>query len=253
MAKSSNLSAQRLDDSTLYRRVFQRLPVFLRRRIDPLEYSIDRFVGSANTSADATVLDAGSGQGRFAHHFTQDLYIGLDLGVGHRNWDYSQLNLRADLAAIPLVSSSVDTVLNIQVLEHVPSPDRVLAEIHRVLRPGGHLYLTAPQGWHEHQQPHDYFRFTSFALQSLLERAGFQEIGIQPLGGYFHYLGHRLTYIPKILFANRGGWSRAALLPLELLSLVLFGFLAPILCFYLDGLDRKKEFTLGYRCVALKA
>ncbi len=252
MPKNSNLLAPSVDDSTFYRRAFQRLPAFLRRRIDPLEHSIDRFVRSARTSGSATVLDAGSGEGRFAHHFTQHLYIGLDLGIGNRNWDYSQLHLQADLAAIPLVSSSVDTVLNIQVLEHVPGPDRVLAEIHRVLRPGGHLYLTAPQGWHEHQQPHDYFRFTRYALQSLLERAGFQDVYIQPLGGYFQYLGHRLTYIPKILFTDRAGFPRVALLPLELLSLFVFCFLTPILCFYLDRLDRKQEFTLGYRCVALK-
>jgi SAM-dependent methyltransferase len=160
--------------------------------------------------------------------------------------------LLGDLSAIPIDSESVDIVLNIQVLEHVTSPAQILREIHRVLKPGGTLYLTAPQGWHEHQSPHDYFRFTREALQLLFEEAGFPDPKIESQGGYFHYLGHRLTYIPKVLFGSRSGLLRGLFFPLELLSLSLFCFCLPVLCYYLDRLDSRQEFTLGYRCVVVK-
>jgi SAM-dependent methyltransferase len=176
----------------------------------------------------------------------------LDSTVGEPDWDYSNIDLCADLMAIPIATETVDLVLNTQVLEHVAHPALVLGEIHRVLRPGGELLLTAPQGWHEHQQPHDFFRFTRFSLELLLDHAGFSKYQIEPFGGYFHYLGHRLTFIPKVLFQERRGILRVALFPVELATLFFCCFVIPLLCFYLDRLDEKKEFTLCYRVLASK-
>ncbi len=235
-----------------YLGVYHFVPEFLKRRINPLEYAIQDFVRSACSVGREVVLDAGAGEGRFAPYFATDLYVALDSAVGAGNWDYSRLDIQADLVSIPLVSASVNTAMNIQVLEHVTHPELVLKEIYRVLKPGGRLYLTAPQGWHEHQIPHDYFRFTQFSLQLLLRSAGFRKVRVEPMGGYFHYLGHRLTYVPKILFFERGWALRALFLPLEWLILLLCCFLGPIACYYLDELDRERYFTLCYRCLAIK-
>jgi SAM-dependent methyltransferase len=236
-----------------YLRAFELLPGFLKRRIFPLDDSIHSFMLEVKpANSDGLVLDAGSGEGRFREYFSGCRYLAIDSQVGDSSWDYSNVDVAADLAAIPLPTCSTDLVLNIQVLEHVSDPQEVVNELFRVLKPGGRLLLTAPQGWHEHQQPNDFFRFTQYSLTPIFSTAGFRSVEVQPIGGYFHYLGHRLTFIPKILFQKRSGWLRVVLFPLELLSLVVFCFLSPLVCYYFDSFDTDKEFTLCYKCVATK-
>jgi len=77
-------------------------------------------------------------------------------------------------SAFPLASGSYSAVLCSQVLEHSFSPEQLLSECHRVLRPGGGLLLTVPFLWPEHEQPWDAQRFTSFGLRQRLEAAGFR-------------------------------------------------------------------------------
>jgi SAM-dependent methyltransferase len=236
-----------------YQRVYQLLPEFLKRRINPLDYAIRDFVRSAaQFRPGGTVLDAGAGESRFATCFANHFYVALDSCVGDPSWDYRKIDVWADLAALPVASESADMVINTQVLEHVRNPEPVIREIYRVLKPGGRLYLTAPQGWPEHQQPNDFFRFTRYSLKSLFEKAGFRHVEIASLGGYFHYLGHRLSFVPKVVFPGLPAALRIPLLPLEVIVLALFCFLFPLVCFYLDPLDRNREFTLCYRCLAVK-
>ena len=52
--------------------------------------------------------------------------------------------IRLDLQAIDLPDSSLDVVLTPHVLEHVPDTDKALAELFRVMRPGGHVLLQVP-------------------------------------------------------------------------------------------------------------
>ena len=53
-------------------------------------------------------------------------------------------DIRIDLQDIALADASVDVLLTPHVLEHVPDTARALAEIHRVLSPGGRMYLQVP-------------------------------------------------------------------------------------------------------------
>ena len=53
-------------------------------------------------------------------------------------------DIRIDLQQIELPDESIDVLLTPHVLEHVPDTKRALAEINRVLSPGGHMFLQVP-------------------------------------------------------------------------------------------------------------
>lgn len=229
-----------------HRRLTAHLPGWLHRRVLRFEAAIeDRVTRFARSlPAGAWVLDAGAGEGEDARHFSHCRYVGVDLAVGDPEWDYSRLDARADLARLPFPDRSFGAALNIVVLEHTREPGRVLAEIARVLAPGAPLLLAVPQEWAVHQQPHDYFRYTRYGVEWLLEQAGFREIQIEPVAGFFSLLGRRL--LEAVLYFQ-GGW-RWLLFPLAAITAGTAGLLLPSL----DFLDREKNSTVGYICVAKK-
>jgi SAM-dependent methyltransferase len=93
---------------------------------------------------------------------------------------------------VPLPDCSFDTVLASQTLEHVPDPPFYIGECARLLRPGGVLILTAPMQWRHHEIPYDYFRFTRFGIESLLENGGFEIVEKSSTGGVFALIGQIL-------------------------------------------------------------
>jgi SAM-dependent methyltransferase len=96
------------------------------------------------------VLDAGCGEG-YGADLLADVagrVIALDIDaptVAHAARAYPRLGaVRADVRALPLAASSVDTVISLQVVEHVWEQVPFLAECARVLRPGGELLVSTP-------------------------------------------------------------------------------------------------------------
>jgi len=186
------------------------------------------------------VLDAGAGEGDYKHYFAEQRYCGLDLGIGDSEWNYSRLDVLGDLEILPFPDATFEAAINIVTLEHVLDPARVICELGRVLAPGGRFLLVAPLQWEEHQQPHDYGRFTRYALDRLLKQAGFTEISIQPVGGIFRLISRRLLNALQFFPG-----------PLMLVAGVFFAPPALVLPL-LDPLDKDKSFTLGYICSARK-
>ncbi len=80
--------------------------------------------------------------------------------------------------ALPVEAQTVDTVLALDVIEHVEDDVTVLREMHRVLRPEGALVLTVPANpflWSDHDVAlHHKRRYTKKALMTALEGAGFR-------------------------------------------------------------------------------
>ncbi|HMC58407.1 MAG TPA: class I SAM-dependent methyltransferase [Candidatus Solibacter sp.] len=223
-----------------------RLPRPLRRHILHFEAEIEDAVEAfaRQIPAGARVLDAGAGEGQYARHFTRHRYCGVDLAVGDALWNYSRLDVRADLTALPFRAGVFDRALHIVTIEHLPEPGRALAEIARSLKPGGLLLVAAPHEWEVHQAPHDYYRYTRYGLTYLLEKAGFEILEVRAAGGYFRLLSRRL--LNGLQFFT-GGARWLLFVPAAIL-------LAPpaLILPWLDGLDREKNFTLGYICTARK-
>ncbi len=170
-------------------------------REDPVRHGVNAFVRRAaeGVAAGARVLDAGAGECIYRPLFEKQRYVAVDRGGGDREWNYGRLDAVADLERVPLCDGTFDYVLCTETLEHVRRPARVLAELRRVLRPGGTLALSVPFLHPVHQAPHDYLRFTPFALRALLEEAGLSVTGIEASGGYFLFLYWQLQAFPSHL------------------------------------------------------
>ena len=86
-----------------YSSLAYRLPRPLRRHVLHFEEEIRDAVGAFARAIPegARVLDAGAGEGRYAHYFARQRYCGVDLAVGDVMWDYSRLDVQADLTALP--------------------------------------------------------------------------------------------------------------------------------------------------------
>ena len=236
-------------------RKFALMPKWLRTRIEVNWYESLRLMEQAKVQipAGARVLDAGSGEGRYKEYFNHTRYVGLDLAVGDTAWDYSGLDTVGDLCAIPFPDDVFDAAICIQTLEHVNDPFQVIGEIGRVLKPGGRFYLAAPMTWHQHQKPHDYFRYTSFGFRYLLEQNGLLVIDIRPVGGYFWLLSHNLQMLHDHLFPPvKTRWQWWLQLPYQIVVQGLFFAALPLLLFYLDRLDKTKDHTIGWVCIAEK-
>lgn len=131
-----------------------------------------------------TVLDAGAGDGHWRYLLPNHInYISMDMGVGDNTVDYSFLDIKGDLREIPLEDNSIDIIISIQVLEHLPEPWLVLQEFNRILKPGGTLFFSCPQGEYQHQVPYDFYRYTIFGIRSLLSGSNFVEEWIKPQKG----------------------------------------------------------------------
>ncbi|HET8547309.1 MAG TPA: class I SAM-dependent methyltransferase [Bryobacteraceae bacterium] len=219
------------------------MPEWLRRYVLHFEAAIEDAVAACAQSLapGARVLDAGAGEGRYKRWFVRHRYIGADLAIGDPAWSYAGLDVITDLERLPFRDAVFDAALNIVTLEHVREPARVLSELHRTLVPGGSLLLIVPQEWEVHQQPHDYYRYTRFGVAHLLECAGFTDLSIRPVGGYFRLLARRLL--------NGLQFFRGPLVVPAAVLLVPPALVLPLF----ERLDRTRSFTLGYVCTARRS
>ncbi len=142
----------------------------LRQALTPPDPSFDpraarrlqRFAQSL--PANARVLDVGCGD-----------RLGLPGAVGVDIEPCAAAACRADAQRLPFRDAAFDAVVSFAALEHIPDPRRVVAEMLRVLKPGGRVYLVVPflQGYHPPLgADSDYWRFTETGLRRLC--AGFE-------------------------------------------------------------------------------
>lgn len=134
------------------------------------------------------IYDFGCGQKPYSAFVGNHQYIGIDIDEANTNAD-----IIADISDVPVEDSVADIVVSFFVLEHVENPQKVINEKYRILKEGGELLMIVPLYWEEHEQPYDFFRFTRFGIRSMMEKAGFQDIGIEEVNTTPSILGLHLA------------------------------------------------------------
>jgi SAM-dependent methyltransferase len=180
----------------------------VRRRVNSSRVHLDAFVAQAaqRVSSGDFVLDAGAGHGPYRHHFAHARYESADFQQVEGK-TYGQIDYVCDLARIPVEDDRFSLVLLNQVLEHLPEPGSVLAELRRVLKPDGEIWASTPLFYEEHDTPYDFYRYTQFGLRHLFERAGFRDVRIAWLEGYLGTVSYELDVAARAV----GGGVKAPL------------------------------------------
>jgi hypothetical protein len=149
----------------------------------------------------ARVLDVGAGEQPYRELFGHVHYMTTDwansVHPGARRADFV-----APADDLPVPACSFDAVLSTQVLEHVAEPANVLREMHRLLVPGGRIYLTLPLAWELHEEPFDFYRYTRYGISHLLRVHGFTEIDARPRNDCF-------TTVAQLMRNTFGAMGRA--------------------------------------------
>lgn len=151
----------------------------------------------------------------------------------------------ADAGDLPFDGASFDTVICLEVLEYVLDPSRAVAEMARVLKPGGALILSTPF-LHRADTDDDYWRFTESGLRLLLEKANLETDQVQAGGHAFGVVGNILKHA---LYVKPHGLARS--LQAHLLRFV-FGRLMRLDRTAAEGRPTLATFSTGYLVLAHK-
>jgi SAM-dependent methyltransferase len=142
--------------------------------------------------ADAVVVNVGCGVVRRFESACPGRFLATDLRV------LPTVDFASDASALPLADRSVDVVLSLELVEHVPEPAKVLTEFARVLKPGGAVIISVPSTVPRHDD-HDYWRFTAQGLEKL-GSAEFEHGQVHVFGGTFEALGYLAEYYAALTF-----------------------------------------------------
>jgi SAM-dependent methyltransferase len=151
---------------------YARIYDFLTKVISPVYYDIrlNEFLKSHVYGKNALAINFGSGNSNLSPHVSNaDIFA------------YDNVDLVCDISNIPFQDDSVDVIVSIAVLEHVPDPAKVVAEFYRVLKPGGKIFCYFPFIAGFHASPYDYLRRTYEGMKVLFK--DYQIDSLQVAGG----------------------------------------------------------------------
>jgi SAM-dependent methyltransferase len=150
--------------------------------------------------AGALILDAGCGSQQYRPFCAHLRYEAQDFGqvaldekdsfaARGQAYSYGPLDYTGDIWQIPVEAGRFDAVLCTEVLEHIPYPARTLAELGRVLKPGGKLILTLPANSLRHMDPYWFYPGLSDRwLERQLPELGFEIVSLEAQGDYHSWM-----------------------------------------------------------------
>jgi SAM-dependent methyltransferase len=189
-----------------------------------------RCVPDGLSNLQGTILDIGAADRWVAHYLPANThYIALDYPSTGRDLYAARPDVFADGARLPFADSCINHVICLEVLEHVRWPDQVLAEVARVLKPGGHLILSMPFLYPLHDAPHDYQRYTVHGLARSVSNAGLVLQTSHAQGNAIRTAGLMMSLAIAGGITQTPGWLAALLLPLGLLFILATNLVATLL------------------------
>jgi SAM-dependent methyltransferase len=197
--------------------------------------------------ATGDLLDIGCGNKPYELFFQGKInsYIGCDVVQSDQN----KVDIICFATDIPLPDNSKNTVFTTQVIEHVADHKKLLSEAYRILKPGGKIILSGPMCWEHHEVPYDFFRFTRYGFEYLMQETGFKDIYIKANGGKWAMVG-------QILLNSMRSSMEKKTFPRRVFSFFYFLFrikwLINVFFSWLDRVDMDESATLNFVVVAKK-
>ena len=143
----------------------------------PLLRALKDFSVTVQNKGAKKILDLGCGVKPYESLFPfAEKYVGFDVEPHPRvdvtgfNWD------------LPFQDNEFDALISTQVLEHTAKVRETVAEIRRVVKPDGLVYISVPLTFPEHGIPYDFYRFTRYGLMEVFK--DFEIISLTPHNGY---------------------------------------------------------------------
>jgi len=186
------------------------------------------------------LLDIGCGTKPYEQYLFVQEYIGVEIDTD-RSRTTSKADFFYDGKRTPFGDGEFDSVLANEVFEHVFNPVEFLSEVNRVLKIDGKFLLTVPFVWDEHEQPHDYARYTSFGLKYILQQHGFDVVkhkkSVTNARVIFQLINeyiYKKTYVENTVF--RQLLNTLIISPFTLLGIIISAILPSNEDLYLDNI-----------------
>jgi len=177
-------------------------------------YALQQYAGylvSSLISPDERVLDYGCGTGLLVEKLQMEgiRAIGVERSEGARNFSLSERDITLLKNVDEIEDQSLDIVLMIEVIEHLPDPMEAISALKRKLRQGGKLFLTTPNRrglraklekghWREAAKKFHVVLFDASSMRQMLANAGYTQI-------------HQIHFSP----IQRKGWFRKLIARLQ--------------------------------------
>lgn len=181
----------------------------------------------AVAGATGVVLDIGAGD-RWLERVVSSsaTYVALDYPATGLALYRARPDVLGDAAKLPIRDASVDLVACLEVIEHVRDPEALLAEVARVLRPGGRACLSMPFLYPVHDAPHDYQRWTRHGWDRSVAAAGLEVVALGPTGTAIESAGLLACLALAGPLQGRPAWQGLLAAPVVLAMVVLVNLLA---------------------------
>jgi SAM-dependent methyltransferase len=180
------------------------------RAISPVAFVARRFVRhAAQVSRDPrrVCVDVGAGTAPYRREIVEAFrvvhYVPVDIAPAIAD------AVVADAHLLPFVTASVDLVVSFDVIQHIGEPERVLAEVARILRPAGIVILTFPFMYPECDF-RDYQRWSMAGMEALMRRCGLNPMLSSRRGGFVFAAVCALNWVLQhVVPGQRRSWRQA--------------------------------------------